>query len=306
MNVNGRTDMDAVISAARDGVRAEPKVISVEHDGITAPLLLTPTVGGGVEVMSVKDLVDEYRTHPERRRGTAKLGDLASFIDHTNRFKDDGSAIFASDDPTQPKLTSVLDYHHPTAKGEPRFGVHRAVYTFPMSEEWTAWKGAHGSAKSQQSFAEFIETRIVDVIEPVGLGQTATDFAAKLGGIEFASPAKLLQLSRGMSVRVGAAVKQAVNLSSGEVQVHYETQHSDERGEPLKVPTAFVIAIPVFRSGVMYQIPVRLRYSVRQGDITWRVELHRAEVMMADAYDEAKALATKETQLPMFVGTPEN
>ncbi|AUX33190.1 MULTISPECIES: DUF2303 family protein [Sorangium] len=300
-----KSDAEAVIELAQKSARA-PERMTFEDIDVTAEVLVLPDTNGSYVIRSIKPFLDEYRERPERRRGTARLGDLASFIDHTNRFKDDGSALFASDDPAKPHLMSVLDYHEPADKGDARFGEHRAICAFPLSEEWVAWKGAHGKPMTQQQFAEFLETRIVDVVEPVDVGQTSTDFAAKLGGIEFASPLKLLQLSRGMSVRVGATVKQAVNLSTGEVQVHYETQHSDDRGEPLRVPTAFVIAIPVFRSGVLYKIPVRLRYSVSRGDISWRVELHRADIMMADAFDEAKLVATKETGLPLFVGSPES
>jgi hypothetical protein len=106
-------------------------------------------------------------------------------------------------------------------------------------------------------------------------------------------------------VRVGAAVKQAINLSTGEVQIQYDTQHQDERGAPLKVPTALLIQIPVFRAGTMYQVPVRLRYSVREGNILWRVELHKTELMAEDAFNDTKLLVTKETGLQLFVGTPE-
>jgi uncharacterized protein YfdQ (DUF2303 family) len=314
MNVNGRTDTDAIIEAARRS--GEPRTIDIEHDGIKAPVLLVPMSNGGYDLLSVKDVLDEYRAAPERRKGKAILGDIASFIDHTNRFKDDGSTIFASPDPAKPWLMTVFDYHYsnaakegadPEHTGQPRFLQHQSVYNFPISEEWKGWKEAHGKPMTQAAFAEFIENRILDVIEPnTDLGDSAAEFARKLGNIEFATPMKLLELSRGLSVRVGAAVKQAVNLSTGEVQIQYETQHQDERGAPLKVPTAFLIAIPVFRSGVLYQVPVRLRYSVRQGEISWRVELHKAEMMAEDAFNDVKLHATKETALPLFVGTPEN
>lgn len=299
-------DAEAVIKLAKDSTKGA-EVITIGHDGLEAPVLLRPAGDGSIQASSVKAFLEEYRKTPEFRKGTARLGDIASYIDHTNRFKDDDSVIFASPNPAKPQLMTVFDYHCATADGEPRNGAHRAVYDFPLSDEWIAWSRAHGQPMNQQAFAEFIENRILDVIEPGGeLGPSTAEFARKLGDIEFATPMKVLELSRGLAVRVGTQVKQAVNLSTGEVQVLYETQNNDESGAPLKVPTAFLIAIPVFRSGIMYQVPVRLRYSVRERQIQWRVELHRAEVMLEDAFDEAKKHASKETGLPVFVGTPES
>lgn len=275
------------------------------------------TVGGvtiaavpeGAELQSVKALLDEYRTAPERKKGTANLTDAASFIAHVNRFKDAHSAVFAVNDRSRPALIGVLNYHE-AAAGAPRFGDHRAAYAFPLSDEWKAWKAKNGVKMNQREFAEFLEDRIVDVLTPPDISQDVPGVDAiielsRLLGGSFAGPSKLLDLSRGMAVTADHKVKQAVNIGSGEVSVQFEEEHKDGSGAPLKVPSLFMIGIPVFVSGAAYRLPVRLRYRIKDGSLIWFYELFRAEKAFDDAFNETCARVAKETGLPLFYGQPE-
>lgn len=299
-NLSCKPEAQAVAEIVEKHLTPTPFELAYE-DGTKATVLAVPN---GTNLVSIKKYLDEYLQKPERRRGTANLGDLASFIEHTNRFKDKDSAIFASPDPSHPKLVSVLDYHRQGDKGDPRFGTHRGVYDFPLAEEWKRWVGAAGNYMSQKSFAEFIETNIVDVDDPGRAGEGALQFA-RLLGTELASPQRLMDLSRGLSVRVNSKVANAVNLGTGEAQLQYGTEHTDERGSPLKVPGAFLLAIRVFRGGILYQVPARLRYRVKEGDVTWCFELWRTDRAFEDAFGEAIGKTTAATGLPVFVGTPE-
>jgi hypothetical protein len=265
------------------------------------------TLPEGIKVQSIKPLLDEYLEAPTRREGTARLGDLASFIEHAKRFMDEGSALFASPDPRAPSLTSVLDYHCPrVSEGGPRFGRHRGVYAFPLSPQWEAWTRGNGpnGAMTQGKFAEFLEDRIVDIADPSQAGHLAESLA-KLIGVSFASASRLLELSRGLSVRMESRVTNAINLATGEVQVNFVVSHDDADGGPMKVPGAFLIAIPVFRGGALYTIGVRLRYRLREGTVTWFYELHGADRVFEHAFVEACGQAADETGLPLYVGTPE-
>lgn len=258
----------------------------------------------GKEIVSIKQFFDEYRTRPERRRGTATLTTLESFIAHVKRHRDDASVVFSDTaDRKAPKLIAVYDYNE--AGGDvtkARFGEHRAVYHFPISEEWTAWT-SRTQAMQQDAFAEFLEERIVDVIDPATVGETVKRFAAELG-ITLAAPQRLMELSRGLAVRVGQRVVQQVNLSSGEAQLGFEEKHEGESG-PLKVPGGFAIGVPVFRSGALYQVPARLRYRVHGGAVSWMLSLQRVDQVWDHAITEACDLTAKETGCPLFYGTPE-
>lgn len=282
----------------------KPQLLQVKgQEGDKAvEVLVLPT---GLTAHSVKKHQDEYRDKPERRKGIANLKDLPSFIAHTLRFADEDSALFANNDMEKPSLTCVFDYHRRTAEGDPRFGTHRAHYAFPLSDEWKAWKAKDGEPMSQADFAEFLENRISDVTAPENVSEALTALAQLLGGT-FASPSKLVELSRGLNVHEGAQVKQAVNLSSGEATIQYVSQHQDDTGAPLKVPNLFLIAIPVFVAGPLYQMAVRLRYRLRSGTISWFYELYREDKVFEHAFDEACKRAAEESKLPLFIGSPES
>jgi uncharacterized protein YfdQ (DUF2303 family) len=257
----------------------------------------------GTDVSSVKDLLDEYRTRPERRSGTAKLEDLDSLVLFANRFKDDNSALFASL-AGAPSLTAVIDYNERGAGDEKaRYGTHTGVYTFPLSVEWRAWIANNGKAMGQSDFAEFIENRVADLdLEPKG---DSVHFAERTK-LAFASPSKMVELSRGITIRQNTSVKNVVNLSSGEVQLVYETAHvGGEDFGPLKVPGAFLIAVPVFERGEAFQVAARLRYRTKQGQVSWSYELYQADRRLQLAFDEACEAAAEQTGLPLFRGAPE-
>ncbi len=281
----------------------KPRIVTVKgQEGRAATELLV--LPEGLKAVEVKQFVDKYATAPDRREGTAKLGDLDSFIAHVIRFSDAGSALFA--DPTGPGIQAVLDYHHAGAEGAPRFGKHRAQYAFPLSDEWKAWTGANTKRLGQQEFAEFIENRVADLADPTNAGESSKALAEKLAA-SFASVGKLQQVSRGLSARAGAAVKNAVNLSSGEAQVSFVVEHTDDDGKPLTVPSLFLIAIPVFRSGAPYEIAVRLRYRIvpGAGRIEWFFEMYRQDKVFEHAFDEACKSAAEKTSVPLFIGSPE-
>lgn len=296
--VKGRTEAEAVAELVRAG---EARVMTVHSpDGGSAEVLVLPSA---LRVQSIAQYVDEGRDAPRRARGTAELTTLASFIAHVNLFKNPDSCIFADRSGSKPALVAVLDYNRHGPEGAPRYGQHRTRYAFPLSEEWLAWKAASGSALAQDRFAAFLEDHLTDVADPANASPTAILFAG-LFGCSFASASRLLELSRGLSVNVGARVQSHVSLATGETSIAFATAHADETGAPLKVPGAFLLGIPVFRGGALYQIPARLRYRVAT-NLTWSFEMYRADAVFDHAIDEACEAAASETELPVFMGAPE-
>lgn len=299
--LHNRTEAQAVADIVEKHVK--PEHIELAHpDGkLQAPAIVLPK---GLELKSVKALLDEYRTAPERRKGTAVLKDSDSFIAFVNRFKDAQSVIFADPDKEEPVLLAVLDYNEEEPNGKARFGQHRAQYDFPLSDEWTVWTAKDKDPMSQQGFAEFLEDHIIDVLDPSDIGLTMKEYGERVQAT-FVGASKLMELSRGLSVRVNSDVSQAQTLASGERTLHFSTQHTDEKGLPLKVPDAFVIAIPVFRGGALYQVAVRLRYRVQGPKLSWFFELARTDAVFDDAFKGACREAERETKCPLFYGTPE-
>lgn len=306
-----KSEVEALYERAQRGL-LEPKLLDIrdpKDPGLTCQVLLVPHVNGTfqtVQAQSVKEHLDKYRPTPERILGTARLGDLESYIAHTNRFKTSGSSIFADpgvfSEMKPPTLTTVFDYHVDAA--QPRFGQHRAEYAFPLSDEWNAWVGSHEKVFTQDRFAAFVEDHLLDVLPLESVGETAAIYAQSLL-VALASPAKLRELSEGLLIRSEQTLSQVIRQSSGECNFIFKDVHTDDTGQPLRVPGAFVIGIPVFRNGETYQICVRLRYRKKESRLEWFFELYKHDAVFAFAFRDACEKAQKETSLPLFIGKPE-
>lgn len=296
-----------VIAEARDLIEDKmlPDLREVIEPGTDVKALALVTKDG---VNNVDDsLFDEYRGKPKRRKGYAHFTKIESLIDHVNRFKDDDTALFANDARATPSIAAVLDYHRAGAEADPRFGEHRSVFKFPLSDEWQAWTGANAKPLPMKQFARFLEDRIIDVIDMIPgedtLGETLQKYVDLCGG-KVASAAKLIELSRGLKVYQNVVVDESANISSGETQVQFSNEHVDSKGRPLNVPNVFLIAIPVFKHGPLYRIAARLRYDVGEG-IKFAFELWRIDAAFDDAFGEAVERVRVETELPLFYGSSE-
>lgn len=295
-----------VRSLVEDYVKAEVITVLDPSTGVCA---LAVRSGNSVNAIDPK-IFEPYRDAPRFRHGTAKMLSLDSLIDHVNRFKDADSVVFADDNRTDPSLTAVLDYHRVGAEADPRFGKHRSTFSFPLSDEWQAWAEANDGKMTMAEFAAFLENRIIDVLYLVPGEDTLPEDLQRLvdtlGGPDtIATPNKLMELARGLQVNDEAIVQEAVNLSTGEGVVRFQARHTDEHGAPLKVPSLFLIAIPVFRNGPLYRLAARLRYRATQGRLTFWFELWRTDRTFDHAFSESLERVRVETQLPVLLGKPE-
>lgn len=300
-------DAAAIVQAVKE--LHNPQLMHVPPDGGRGVGFLV--VPRGMDVKSVKPLLDEYREVPERKTGVTTLTSLDAFCAFVNRQRTSDSIVFMDDtNAAEPVLRAVFNPHKAEAVSKPEDGIgpdngdHGAIYKFPLSEEWKAWT-AIGKADfiSQVRFAAFLEDRIGDVSAPDAVFDNVKDYAEKLG-FSLASPAKLLELSRGLAVTVNAKVVQVLNLSTGEGQVTFAEEHGDSKGAPLKFPGAFGINIPVFRLGGAFNVPVRLRY--RRGDtaIVWSLAPQWLDKVFELALEDATLKVQKACELPVFRGAP--
>lgn len=290
-----------------DFVKLQPR--RRDQAAIDAPVDVA-LVPRGMEVKSLKPLLDEYLPAPERIKGAATATTLQSFIEHTNRAKRAESALFAKPDRKTPSLTAVINYDAGNG-GTAGWRDHRVTYAFPVSEPWVAWGVSHGTKLTQLEFAEHIENRLADVIEPPDANKTEDAALIALAdrlGARFAGAAALLQLSRGLKITVDSTVGQTLNTSTGETSVTFEERHQVQGAggsEVVKVPNFFLIAIPVFDRGPAYRLAVRLRYRKDGPRLLWFYDIYQADRAFMDAFDAACGTAREATSLPLFYGTPE-
>lgn len=277
----------------------------------SVPVLLDPSNGRSEDL---KSHFDAWRTAPERKVGTAKVTTLESFIELTNRHRIRHSVVFANTDWRQPSLTAVLDYHDlhgedaetakdaPEAPGKAQFGRHRIEYKFPLSEEWKAWVGKDKQMMDQAAFAEFMEDHIGELAAPHE--DEVSYWEEKLGG-KVAYPNELKLLSVGLKVHASTRVANHITLQSGEGEITWAEEHRDMKGDKLVVPSLFIVHLPPFFMGEAIRLPVRLRYRVREGQVTWIFQLYRPDVYVTEQVMRDMERAARETDLPAYQGIPE-
>lgn len=252
-------------------------------------------------VVSLKKIFEEYRSHPERKTGTATVTTLESFIELVDRHKTDHSAIFANTDWKSPSLTAIIDYHQ-LAQGRADNGRHRVHYPFPLSEEWQAWIAQNGEVMAQAEFAEWIEDHIAELATPTDDEMSEYE---ETFGLKVATPAEIVTLSRGLKVHAETRVRSNVVLQSGEGEIAFEEEHRDTNGNKLVVPGLFIVSLAPFFLGDKARIPVRLRYRVHGGSVKWLFMLHRPDMHITGHINAALEHAAGATELPAYQGTPE-
>lgn len=305
LNQPGGLALEKVCDLVESYVR--PEIITLEEPDTGVKQLAVVSQNGSVQPVA-SSLFDSVRGTPKRREGNATLLDLGSFIDHTNRFKDDDSVVFADNNRSSPSLTAVLDYHRAGSSSDPRFLKHTSKFAFPLSDEWKAWQAADAQPMKMRDFAAFLEDRIIDVlpVEGLELNDDQARFVQTLGGERrIADPASLMALATGLQVFENSEVSSAVKLSSGEAKMTFTSQHVDAQGGELKVPSLFVLGIPVFDNGAPYQVLVRLRYRKIGADLVFFTEMWRTDRVFDHAFDEAVDQVKSETGLPVLLGKPE-
>jgi uncharacterized protein YfdQ (DUF2303 family) len=263
---------------------------------------------------------------PARRCGTATLMDLQSLVDWTNRFKGDTSILFANTDMERPSLTCIADYHAagpvdvttPTGDPSARHCHHRAIYRFPLSDEWKAWIGISGEPLDKDELGEFIEINAKDVMDPtpaIIANKTASkntewenrliETAQKIEG-RYGQLTKLLKMSKRFQVYESSNLTIVSNRDTGEGEIQFVNEHKTAEGKPINIPNLIIIAVPVFEGGPHYRMPVRFRYRKKGGKIYFFLSPYNPEKAFKAAADEALKYAENETNLPLLRGTPES
>ncbi len=278
-----------------------PEIVEISTKGLgegLPPIVPVLWDRNSQRVISLKESIDALRQAPARRKGTAKVETLQSFIDLIERHKDERSAIFAVTIGREPKLTAVLDYN--TSKG-PAWGEHRIVYAFPLTDELKVWIDNNKRPMEQADFAAFLEEHAAELAAPFDGEKSEYE---RLFRRSMATPSEVLALSRSLEVFVNAKVKQANNLQTGERVLEFADEHVNGKGEPIDIPGIFMIQVPAFVSGDPIRIPVRLNYRLK-GGIVWFYELYRWEEWLRVEVRQALKQAGDDTGLPIFEGSPE-
>lgn len=252
--------------------------------------VFAPKPGGGVEIVYL-----EAPDHPARKSGTITVKDVDSFIEATERHKDNNyTVVYASLQPVQ--FTAVLNDHQSGElaasdyKGG-QFRDHRVVFPLEHSKEWLLWEKQDGKHfEGQEAFAYFIEDNLPDFQKPAG--------------------AAMLDIALNFRAKVSVSYKGATRLQNGSVELNYTETVEGNAGPSgrITIPEEFTLMIPVW-AGLdqeKHQLEARLRYRVQGGQLRIWYDLNRPHKVVEKAF--AKTLHKIETTLgdktPIVFGAP--
>lgn len=329
MNSDNTSGMAAVFDASREAHK--PEVIGVVRGDMgVANVLVIPE---GMQVIDTLPMLDALREFPQRAKGTSTHQTLASIQEHVAAHRDAGTVAWLQATPTAAALTVVYNYHHANVPGEhagqARHGDRRATYAFPVSEPWRAWQGISGKALSQADLAAFLDAHVTEIRGPADAGPRVLDIArALVGGDDdveadtldadaldararkvIATPSQLLRIARRIAMHVETrAIEERDN--AGNVNIVFrseataESTTGDEKGR-VTLPQLLVVEVPVVQGGAAYKLPVRLTTRIVGQRCQWTLAVHRADLALEDAVNDAAVKFTAETGVPVFRGTPE-
>lgn len=301
-----KTPLDAhaieLVTKLSEGA-AQPHLGSITTTGLGPGLPVSVPVAfdrAKQEFVSVRKLIEEFRTAPERRKGTATADTLASFIDLVERHKDESSVLFGRAIWPSPSLTAILNYD--AAGVDARFGDHRVLYEFPLTEEFKAWVEANAKPMDQEVFAAFLEEHAAELAAP--MDGERSEYERQFGE-KMATPQEVVMLSRHLEVFVNAKVKQGIRLQTGERTVEFSEEHVNSKGEVVTIPGVFMVSVAAFVDGEAVRIPARLRYRIAGGAIKWFYQLYRWEFFLREQVQRDLREASEKTGLQAFEGKPE-
>jgi len=201
----------------------------------------------------------ELREHPLRIEQRVDTTTAQSFVDYFNRFGNiEDSAIFIDEENAQ--FTAVFDYHVATSRHEyhrPGWKQHIAKFKAVKTPEWKAWLENDKKCMSQEEFGRFIENNIAEIQEPSG--------------------AEMLEIALSIQAKTEVKFNRATRLDNGQLQITYNEVTNGTAGVngQLKIPEKFTIGLRLFRGADAYKIDARLRYRIKDGNLTLWYELIR-------------------------------
>jgi len=277
------SDTAAAVKAGADTVKVADRVTWVAHPqdpDVKVPISIT--AGGGIALMGDVLAVLDKRFVEAPRANTTKLTEVDSLIAHLKRWGSDATVVYA--DSVSFVLEAVLD-DYPADATTDAMRAHRAVYACPRSPEWVAWCAWDGKAMNQTTFADFIESRLEDMVGADGMPK----------------PTDVLMVARQLNILTKGTFQREINPTNGDSIFVCKTETD---AKSTQIPRAFMIGVPVFEGGTRYQVEARVRFALVEGRPAFSYTLHRRAEIERDAFGEVRAKVAKETGRLVLAGTP--
>ncbi len=235
----------------------------------------------------VEDHLDDHRDRPRRKQGVHTARTPASFIAYLEKHALPETEVWA--DATQQKLVAVINADMGVVDGEltedyAGWRDHRLHFTVKQTPEWAAWMSLNNKLGPQQTFAEHIENRLVDITSP--------------------DSADMLEVAQTFQATIGVNFESSKRLSNGERQLEYRETIESRAGRNgnLEVPERFIITIAPFEGSDPREVHVRLRHRLHEGSLTIGYQLDNPQDIVRAAFDDVRDTIAAGIDAPVYDG----
>lgn len=243
----------------------------------------TNPLTGAATVHDVDALTYDEPAGPARKTGGYTLRTAESFVDYVTRHGRDGTEVYA--DVEQRAVLAIINGH--LAGPYAGYQDHRATLKLRHTTAWNEWIKLNGKLLAQEPFAEHIETRQGEVIEPDG--------------------ATLLEIASTFKATKTAEFESAKRLSDGQTVLAYRETVQSAAGKKgdLAIPETFTLALAPFEGTAPFKITARLRSRVQDGHLALGYILDRPDEVLEAAFAELLTqIKTGLDTYPVFTGWP--
>lgn len=214
-----------------------------------------------------------------KRQPVVSCVDVDSFSDYVNDYKENGvSRIFC--DLQERSFLAVLDYHNQETRDDANACGHHVKLNLRLSEAAEEWVKRDRKGLSQAEFADFLEDRYVDVVEPTG--------------------ADILEVAKTLEMKPDVHFKSAQRDHDAGYNLVFEETAKTTAGREgkLEVPSRIKIRIPLFEGADPVDLEARMLYRMSNGVVTFSIRFIRLEETIRVAVRDAMDLIQKHTELP--------
>lgn len=246
---------EAAVVATLADLAAENQRVSVA----TGEVYLVRDEAGGLTVIDT----DEYAEHPRHKAAARSVTDAASFVAYVNRHALDGTEVWAH--APKSKVVALIDSHE-SAGYEAGWQKHRVTLDLEHSKPWAAWAAADGKLLTQSDFADFLDDRWNDVIEP--------------------APALMIDIATTFQAKTKVDFDSGVRLDSGDVKLTYVEETAAKAGQKgdITIPKKIQLALRPYVGGPIYSIWANFRYRLNGGNVLLGFKLERPENVLEAAF----------------------
>ncbi|WP_339064778.1 DUF2303 family protein [Teredinibacter turnerae] len=255
------------------GQSAEIKTIEI--NGITH--MLTPP---NCAITSMEHLMPA----PNRIECHPMFGDIPSFAEYIEEFKEDGTRIFV--DEANRRFVSVFDFHS-KEKG-PAWGDHSASMQLEFAHEWQRFKQYDNQVLKPAVFAELLE----DNLQYVN--------AEDLSGADLLSMAQTFKIN----IKGNAEVEESLHSGLKTLIIKDDSTVSarDGKGKEVKFPEKITFGLRIYKNQDHYPIEVYLRYRKKDNGLVFFIKIPDTKGAEEQALNLVIEKIRDVTQLPTLRG----